>query len=265
MTAWNPAQYLKFEDERTRAARDLLARVPGHGYGPGGDAAPARVFDLGCGPGNSTELLADRFPEARLEGLDSSPDMLEEARRRLPQVNFAGADLASWTPPQDADLLFANAVFQWVPGHLAAMARILAALSSGAVLAVQMPDNLEQPSHRLMREIAQEAPFASKLAGAIILRRPLEPVGVCYDALSGLCSDLDIWGVTYHHRMASPASITQWVMGTGLRPFLEPLDADERAWFLDTYTQAVSEAYPPQRDGTTLLPFPRRFIIARRA
>ncbi|MGV2980092.1 trans-aconitate 2-methyltransferase [Camelimonas sp. ID_303_24] len=265
MTAWSPEQYLKFEDERTRAARDLLARVPGDGYGPARGAAPSRVIDLGCGPGNSTELLADRFPQARLEGLDSSVDMLDEARRRLPQISFAEADLATWTPPRDADVLFANAVFQWVPGHLAAMARILAALPGGAVLAVQMPDNLEQPSHRLMREIAAKAPFASKLAGAIALRLPLEPVSVCYDALGGLCSDLDIWCVTYHHRMASPAGITQWVMGTGLRPFLEPLDANERAWFLETYTQAVSEAYPPQRDGTTLLPFPRRFIVARRA
>lgn len=264
MTEWNPAQYLKFADERTRAARDLLARVPGDSYGATGDQAPLRVLDLGCGPGNSTELLAARFPEARLEGLDSSPQMLTEARARLPQAHFAEVDLASWTPPADADLLFANAVFQWVPGHLAAMTRILAALPGGAVLAVQMPDNLLQPSHQLMRDIAQEAPFASKLAGAIIQRRPLEPISVCYDALSEFCSSLDIWTVTYQHRMTGPEGITEWVMGTGLRPFIEPLDAAERAWFLETYTQAVAAAYPPQRDGVTLLPFPRRFIVARR-
>lgn len=276
MTAWNPAQYLKFEDDRTRAACDLLARVPGDGYRPGasdggsdggteGGGAPRRILDLGCGPGNSTELLTQRFPGVLMEGLDSSAEMLKEARRRLPDARFYEVDLGTWIPPEDADLLFANAVFQWVPGHLKAMARILGALPAGGVLAVQMPDNLDQPSHRLMREIAQEAPFSSKLAGAIIQRRPLEPVGVCYDALSGLCSELDIWSTTYQHRMESAASITEWVMGTGLRPFLEPLDSAERAWFLDTYAQAVAEAYPSQRDGVVLLPFPRRFIVARRA
>lgn len=265
MTAWSPAQYLKFEDERTRAARDLLAQVPAHGYSGGDDDfPPRRIIDLGCGPGNSTELLAARFPGIALEGLDSSPAMLEEARARMPDTPFVLGDVTTWAPPDDADILFANAVFQWAPDHLGAMARILRALGSGAILAVQMPDNLEQPSHRLMRDIAQESPFASKLAGAIVLRRPLEPVGVCYDALSGLCSTLDIWTTTYHHQMDSAADITEWVMGTGLRPFLAPLDDAERAWFLDAYTRAITEAYPAQRDGAVLLPFPRRFIIARR-
>lgn len=262
---WNPAQYLKFEDERTRAARDLLARVPGDGYGETPDAPPQQIFDLGCGPGNSTQLLAERFPAAQLTGLDTSPEMLAEARQRLPNASFALADLATWAPPDDADLLFANAVFQWVPGHLNAMTRIFAHLRSGAVMAVQMPDNLDQPSHRLMRDIAQEAPFAGKLAGAIIQRRPLEPVGVCYDALGDLCSALDIWTTTYQHRMAGADSITEWVMGTGMRPFLAPLDEAERAWLLDAYTRAIAEAYPEQRDGMVLLPFPRRFIVARRA
>ena len=158
MTDWNAAQYLRFEDERTRAARDLLAQVP---------LTDARVaFDLGCGPGNSTELLVRRWPQAAVTGLDSSADMLQQARERLPAQAFVEADVARWVPPAGTDVLFANAVFQWVPGHLAHLVRLLGALAPGGVLAVQMPDNLDEPSHVLMREVAQRDPWRETLAGA---------------------------------------------------------------------------------------------------
>src|SRR5271155_5591038 len=143
---WNAQQYLKFEDERTRPPRDLLAQVP---------LRMARMaVDLGCGPGNSTELLVERYPDATVTGLDSSSDMLRQARKRLPRCAFIEADLASWNPREPVDLLFANAVFQWVPDHQMAMKRVIEGLPQGGVLAAQMPDNTREPSHVLMQELA---------------------------------------------------------------------------------------------------------------
>src|SRR5689334_10878629 len=148
MPTWSAGQYLKFASERTRPAEELLARVP---------LREARVvFDAGCGPGNSTELLADRFPTAGLTGFDTSMSMLDEARRRLPQVRFVEADVAGWIPPADTDLVFSNAVMQWVRGHLDILARILGGLAPGGVLAVQIPDNKSEANHVLMRETAAE-------------------------------------------------------------------------------------------------------------
>src|SRR5438105_4226944 len=153
---WSARQYLKFEDDRTRPSRDLLAQVP--------LTAPRRVVDLGCGPGNSTELLIERYPDAEVAGLDSSPDMLRQARERLPRGIFVQADLATWSPEPRTDLLFANAVFQWVPDHPAVLRRLLAALPAGGVLAVQMPDNTEEPALALMREVAKSPRWAERLA-----------------------------------------------------------------------------------------------------
>ena len=162
---WNARQYLKFEDERTRPPRDLLAQVPLE--------SPRRVIDLGCGPGNSTELLIARFPEAEVWGVDSSLEMLRQARERLPGRNFVEADLAGWSPPERTDLLFANAVFQWVPDHPVVLRRLLAALSAGGVLAVQMPDNTEEPALALMREVAERGLWAALLARSAAARRRL--------------------------------------------------------------------------------------------
>jgi trans-aconitate 2-methyltransferase len=165
MTDWSASQYLKFEDERTRPARDLLAQVP---------LANARtVYDLGCGPGNSTELLIARYPDAEVTGVDSSPDMLRQARERLPQCRFFEADLTLWSPPSDADILYSNATFQWVPDHLSVLKRLLAGLKPGAVLAVQMPDNTSEPSHVWMREIAKEPAWTGLIAQSALERDDL--------------------------------------------------------------------------------------------
>ena len=253
---WNARQYLKFEDERTRPPRDLLAQVPLE--------APRRVFDLGCGPGNSTELLVERYPQAEVVGLDSSPDMLRQARTRLPGCTFVAADLVHWRPQEHADLLFANAVFQWVPDHPAVLRRLLEALPTGGVLAVQMPDNTAEPALALMREIATRGAWAARLAPAVAARDDLPAPTAYYDLLRPLCAQLDIWHTVYNHVMAGPDAIVEWFRGSGLRPFLAPLDDDMQRDFVAEYRARIAQAYPARCDGKALLRFPRLFIIALR-
>lgn len=251
---WSASQYLKFEDERTRPARDLLAQVS--------VANPRRVVDIGCGPGNSTELLAARWPEAKLSAFDPSPDMIEKARKRLPGVVFAQANAESWAPDEPVDVIFANAVFQWVPDHTTVLKRMMQFLKPGGVLAIQMPDNRRETSHRAMDEAAIGLPFSAKLDGAG--RDVLPSPGAYYDLLSGDASRVDIWHTIYHHALADAEAIVEWVKGTGLRPYLDRLDADEQAAYLAAYTTLIAAAYPPQRDGKSLLRFPRIFIVAQR-
>ena len=254
MSDWSPSLYSRFEAERTRPSRDLLAQVPLE--------APRRVVDMGCGPGNSTELLAARFPEADLVGLDSSPAMLAEATRRLPKARFETADANVWTPESGTDLVFANAIYQWVPEHLTVLPKVLAALGEGSCLAVQMPDNFDEPTHQLMREVAADGPWAERLAG--VARASLPPPRVYYDALTPASRGLDIWHSVYNHVLDDAAAVVEWVRSTGLRPFLDPLNAGERAEFLARYTARIADAYPPAADGKVLLRFPRLFIVAMR-
>lgn len=254
MADWSPSQYLKFEDERTRPSHDLLARVP--------LTAPQRVVDMGCGPGNSTELLVERFPEAEVTGLDNSPNMLVEARKRLPPARFAEADAGTWVPEPGTDLVFANAIYQWVPDHLAQLPRVVEALPEGGVLAVQMPDNMAEPSHVLMRQTAAEGPWAERLRGAA--RLPLPPVRTYYDAFRPVARHIDIWHIAYNHVLDGPEAIVEWVKGTGLRPFIDPLAPAEREDFLTRYLEHIAEAYPPTTDGKVLLRFPRLFMVIGR-
>jgi trans-aconitate 2-methyltransferase len=254
MADWDAQQYLKFEDERTRAARDLLAQVP--------VAEPRHVIDIGCGPGNSTELLALRWPKAKITGIDTSADMLRQARERLPQATFIEANIAHWSPPDGADVLFANAIFQWVPKHLKQLMRLATALPDGGALAVQMPDNMDEPSHVLMREVARLPQFHAQLAHVLEARDSLPKPGVYYDALRPLCSRIDIWHTVYNHVLDDAPAIVEWVKGTGLRPFLDPLEIPERKDFLEIYKARVAASYLPQADGKVLLRFPRLFIVA---
>ncbi|HUN26706.1 MAG TPA: trans-aconitate 2-methyltransferase [Steroidobacteraceae bacterium] len=256
MNDWNPALYTRFEAERTRPAAELLARVP--------LAAPRFIADLGCGPGNSTELLATRYPNARIVGIDTSQAMLASARVRLPALEFQRGDIAQWQPAQPLDLAFANASLQWLPEHERVFPALLALLAPGGVLAVQMPDNDAEPTHVLMRETAADPRFAAasaKLPGA--RPRVLSPLRY-YDLLAPH-AEVEIWRTTYFHPLAGAASIVQWLRSTGLRPFLEPLSSDEQARYLGEYEQRVAAVYPQRADGLRVLQFPRLFIVARRS
>jgi trans-aconitate 2-methyltransferase len=251
---WNPGQYLKFVDERTRPGRDLLAQVK--------IDAPGRVVDVGCGPGNSTELLMQRWPDAEIVGVDSSETMLEEARKRLPKARFKQADATVWVPSVKTDVVFANAVYQWIPNHLQQFGRILDQFEPGGVLAVQMPDNLMEPMHVLMREVASRPTFIKKLASAP--RGPLPKVGVYYDTLTAHARHVDIWHSVYNHVMDDAAAVVDWIRGTGLNPFLQRLDPPEQEAFLAAYVEEIERAYPKSADGKVLMAFPRLFLIAVR-
>ncbi len=257
MADWNPNLYKQFEDERTRPARDLLARTT--------IDRPREIVDLGCGPGNSTELLVERYPDARVIGIDSSAAMLVSARARLPGVTFIDAAIESWSAERPLDLLFANAVLQWLPDHATLLPRLFAMLAPGGVLALQMPDNFAEPSHRLMREVAAEGPWSHRFELAGAARAPnVLPAEAYYDLLAPVASATDVWRTVYRHPMASPTSIVDWLSSTGLRPFIDRLPEEERPAYLARYEAAIGEAYPARADGLRLLAFPRLFIMARR-
>ncbi len=256
MLDWNPALYRRYEDERTRPAQELLARVPHPG--------PTHVVDLGCGPGNSTELLVARYPEARVTGIDNSEAMLASARERLPGVDFAWGDIAQWAPAVAPDLIYANAALQWVAGHETLIPRLFASLAPGGVLAIQMPDNRQEPTHRLMREVAAEAPWREPIGDADRLRTDLLGIQGYYDLLAPHAARVDVWHTVYQHPMASASAIVEWVRSTGLKPFVDPLPEALRASFLAEYERRVDAAYPVCTDGKRLLAFPRMFIVALR-
>lgn len=251
---WSAGQYLCFEDERTRPARDLLSAVRA--------LSPARVVDLGCGPGNSTELLAERYPDARIEGIDSSADMVEKARKRLPDLQFELADIARWEPAERYDVILSNAVLHWLPDHAALLPRLVRYLAPGGSLAVQMPDNLEEPSHRSMREVAVLPEFAGKLAEAGESRSEIGSPDAYYRMLQPCCGRIDIWRTVYHHVLAGPEAIVEWFKGSGLRPYLAKLNQSGQQLFLERYLEKVRDSYPAGPDGRVLLAFPRLFLVA---
>jgi trans-aconitate 2-methyltransferase len=255
MEDWNARQYLKFEDERTRPPRDLLAQVP--------LLHPRLAVDLGCGPGNSTELLIERFPQSEVIGLDSSPDMLRKARARLPRCKFVEADIVAWTPEPQTDLLFANAAFQWVPDHPRHLRRLLEALPAGGVLAVQMPDNTREPAIAFQQELAAGGPWAGELVNAVP-RAEILPPAAYYDLLKPVCARIDLWHSVYNHVLASPQAIVEWFKGSSLQPYLSLLDAAARNEFLAAYTGKIAAGYKARFDGKILLKFPRLFIVAVR-
>jgi trans-aconitate 2-methyltransferase len=250
--SWNPSFYLTYADERTRPAADLLARVAREN--------PARVADLGCGPGNSTALLAQRWPQAKVEGVDSSPQMIDAAKKSGVAANFILADLASWKPDAPYDVVFSNATYQWLPDHRALLPRLMGFVAKGGVFAFQVPNNQYSPSHTLMRDVAAQGPWAEKLAdvrGVFV-----EKAQTYFDVLAPHAGSLDVWTTEYLHVLEGEDAVFKWVSGTGLRPFLDALDDNERAAFTREYKARLNVAYPRRADGKTLFPFSRLFAVA---
>jgi trans-aconitate 2-methyltransferase len=255
MAEWDPQQYLRFSDERLRPALDLLARVP--------VAAPAHVVDLGCGAGNVTGILKQRFPGAAVMGVDGSPAMLAKARDAAPDCRFVQGDFATWDQAAPLDLLFTNAALHWTGGHETLFPGLLARLAPGGWLAVQMPAMHDAPLRRLQPEIAAAGPWAPALHGLASAPAILEP-GEYWDILTPHAAQVEIWETIYLHTLTGPDAVGEWAAGSSLRPFLDPLDDAMRAGFRRAYAAAMAVHYPPRADGTTLLPFRRLFILARR-
>ena len=238
--------------------RDLLAKVP--------LTKPKRIIDLGCGPGNSTVVLAERFPEAKIMGIDSSTDMLEKARQALPNVEFKEADLKAYEPDDSADLFFSNAVFHWLPRRqrLAIMKNILSSSSSGTVLAIQVPNNDREPSHAKMRQVARELKTEAGMGNNNPLNTPFPTPGELYNSLKPLCSHIEVWRTIYNHVLEDHQGIIEWVKGTGLRPFIDPLPKEQRKAYLQRYLEEMKKAYEPLSDGRVMLRYPRLFLVAVR-
>jgi trans-aconitate 2-methyltransferase len=259
---WNPAQYLEFADARLRPALDLIARIQLD--------APQTIVDLGCGTGNVTRLLAERWPQARIVGVDSSPAMLDEARAATHddrRFTFVAADLAQWQPDAQVDLVYSNAALHWLRNHAALFARVAAMVAPGGVLAVQMPDNFREPSHTLIADLARSERWRATLGG--IVREP--PVAAPQDYfgwLSARMAKVDIWCTEYlqvlEARKDGEHPVAAWTKGTWLVPFLEALGESDRDEFLCEYMERLAVAYPPRGDGRTLFPFRRLFIVANR-
>lgn len=268
---WSATQYLKFGNERTRAVHDLVAQLPFSNSNP-----PKHIVDLGCGPGNSTAVLAACFPTARISGVDSSPDMLARARGTLPGVEFSQGDVRTWSFEPDGDgpvdLLFSNAVFHWLrrADRIPTVLRLLRSLPGGGVLAFQMPDNRDEPSHAAMRDAAAAAgtwrEYFAKLDGE---KRPdldaVESPAEWYDALAPESARVDIWHMLYQHVLPEPADIVEWVKGTGLQPFLNALpEGPVREAYLAEYERRLRLPYPRLADGKVMLRYPRLFVVAVR-
>lgn len=248
MPSWDPQHYLAYAGERGRPFVDLLARV--------GATAPASVVDLGCGPGNMTRLLAERWPEATVTGVDSSAEMIARARADQPELSWVQADLRAWEG--GADVIVSNATLQWVPDHLALLPSL--AERAGEWFAFQVPGNVEEPSHTIPLELAATPPYAEHAASA---ERPGAHDPIDYlQALAG-AFEVDAWETTYLHVLSGADAVFDWISGTALRPILQTLPAALGARFVEELKPRLRAAYPV-RDGVVVLPFRRIFVVGRR-
>lgn len=261
---WDPTKYVEFGNHRDRPFHDLVTRVR--------PDEPRKIIDLGCGPGNLTATLADRWPQAQVVGLDSSEEMLLKAqshREQLPQelsdrLTFQQGDIARWVPHPDTDVVVTNAVLQWVPGHQEMLAKWFRALKPEAWFAMQVPGNFTSPSHTLMRELAESPRWSTRLNGVLrhdgAVGSPADYLGIMLDA--GCAADA--WETTYQQVLQGEDPVLEWVRGTGLRPILAALTPEEASEFEAEYSALLREAYPSTTHGT-VFPFRRIFAVAQKA
>lgn len=252
---WNPAQYLKFAQPRFRPAQDLLARVTRE--------SPQTVYDLGCGAGNVTQMLASRWPGASITGVDSSAEMIAEASKGNSHIAWQQQSIATWKPEIPADVIFSNAALHWLPQHESLFPRLMEQLAPGGVLAVQMPRNFGAPSHTLIWETVSNGPWQAKfehLPRTSPVREPL----FYYNLAVPQAASIDIWETEYLQVLQGKDPVKEWTKGTWLKQFLELLDAAEQPAFEEDYARRLREAYPLQPDGKTLFPFRRFFMIVEK-
>lgn len=254
MTTWEPQTYLRYSEIRFRAGRDLIARIPKSGYG--------RICDLGCGTGHLTRILADTFPEAKVTGVDSSPEMLAEARRELPEISWQQGDISSWRPSDPPDLIFSNAAFHWVPGHEKLFPSLLQNLRPGGILAMQMPRHFDSPSHLELRDLVLKSEWRRKLEPLLLV--PVPPPETYWRWLAPHASSLDLWETIYLQVLDGADPVVNFMCGTALRPFLTVLSRPEGQRFVEAFAKRMEAAYPRQANGQTLFPFRRLFMVAQR-
>ncbi|MGZ6175933.1 MAG: methyltransferase domain-containing protein [Candidatus Binataceae bacterium] len=252
---WTPDVYLAFAGYRARPVEDLLGRVRLQ--------TPGTIYDLGCGPGNVTLMLAERWPEREIIGVDSSPPMLAQARRlEGARVRWQEGDIATWQSA-GAALVFSNAALHWVPDHARLLPRLAGALAQGGVLAAQMPNTGDAPYKLLAREVAASAQWRDSFAAVTSQPDPL-PAPAYYALLSGHFADIDIWETHYHHVLPDLDAVVKWVSGAALVPYLSVLEESEKLRFLSDYKQAASATYRPQSDGNIVFTMRRIFFVGRR-
>jgi trans-aconitate 2-methyltransferase len=251
---WDPDQYGRYADERGRPFHDLVGRIHAN--------EPRRVFDLGCGPGNLTATLGQRWPAAQIEGIDSSAEMIAKAPSSE-RVRFSIGDIASWTPPADVDVVLTNAALQWVPGHPKLLRQWATQLPAGAWLAWQVPDNFRAPSHELMRQVADSPRWADQLGGVLRLDDAVLTPDEYAQLLMQAGFSADVWTTTYLHVLPGADPVLDWLRGTGLRPVLATLSEQDGAAFEHELGARLHDAYPSTPQGT-LLPFQRIFAVGQK-
>jgi trans-aconitate 2-methyltransferase len=254
---WDPQQYVRYREERGRPFHELVARIP--------VAAPELVVDLGCGPGTLTQVLAERWPSARVLGVDSSPEMVAAAEplAQPPRLDFVLGDVESWQPADKVDVVVANALLQWVPGHVELIAPIAGWLRPGGCLAFQVPANFDAPSHLALRDLRLSQRWRARLGDAADRSGAVESPERYLDAFVAAGLEPDVWQTSYLHVLQGPDAVLEWVKGTALRPVLSALDDEGRREFLDEYGVLLRDAYPPTSYGT-VFPFLRTFAVGRR-
>lgn len=255
MPSWDPSLYLKFGEERTQACRDLVARITLD--------SPRRIVDLGCGPGNSAEVLLKRWPDAIVTGVDSSEAMLA-ARERLPNVRWQKTDITSWVADEPVELVFSNAALHWPSDHEHLIPRLFDQVAPGGALAWQVPSNFDAPAHVCMRDLAASPGWRSYFTEPV-REWNFHPLPFYYDLLAPSAIRIDLWTTEYLHVMDGPSGIIEWYKGTGLRPFLDRLESPaDQERFLDELLIEIERLYLRQPDGRVLCPFSRQFAIAYR-
>jgi len=255
MTVWNSQQYLKFAKERLRPALDLMDQITLE--------KPKTIVDLGCGPGNVTEILAHRFPSAQILGVDSSPEMLAKAEE-IKGINWQQGDIAGWSPEIAPSLIFSNAALHWLGDHDRLFKYLMTILEPDGELAIQMPHNHGAPSHTCIVETVTSGPWAERLSPLLDTNKVEEPA-FYYDLLQPLSSEVSLWETEYYHVLEGENPVVEWTKGTALKGFLDILgDGEEKSVFLENYSQRIALAFPKQPDGKTLLPFRRIFMVARK-